>query len=417
MSQDKPTGESYLIVGGGTSLGEAIVRLLLCRGEARVSVFDALPLAPEQVAEFGDRVRVFVGEILAPKVVSDAIRSCEATCIISTGMVSIPPVKNIRYPSAYASPLTSTQDVQVKEELRIVHRRTSIEGNRNLVSAIFKNSVKQLVYFGSAESMFNGTERPNLREDDVPCFPKPWIPKLEVAAVGERIVLDAHGQMGLAVAVIRPAILFGPTYDQYMALNRSQAKPQLSAVCAGDNTKLSDMAYTDNAAHAGILAADRLAVSHPRHSATIGRAFIVSDGDPRPTWDLPRDLWAAASHTTPPTPVRVPVKSFYSQPGALAKLLGRKEIRGEKNRAWFWYCATRTYDISLARDVLGYEPIVSHDEGIRRTAEWWLSRQRKLKELKEGSQTAQSPGSSSDNPPPAYGVETNTTKLASGCVF
>jgi NAD(P)-dependent dehydrogenase (short-subunit alcohol dehydrogenase family) len=75
MSQEKPTGESYLVVGGGTPLGEAIVRLLLRRGETRISIFDALPLAAEQAAAFGDHVRVFVGEIIAPKVVSDAIQS------------------------------------------------------------------------------------------------------------------------------------------------------------------------------------------------------------------------------------------------------------------------------------------------------------------------------------------------------
>jgi NAD(P)-dependent dehydrogenase (short-subunit alcohol dehydrogenase family) len=84
MSQDKATRESYLVVGGGTSLGEAIVRLLLRRGETRISIFDALPLAADQVAEFGDHVRAFVGEIIAPKVVSDTIQSVRMAISLSS---------------------------------------------------------------------------------------------------------------------------------------------------------------------------------------------------------------------------------------------------------------------------------------------------------------------------------------------
>jgi sterol-4alpha-carboxylate 3-dehydrogenase (decarboxylating) len=152
-------------------------------------------------------------------------------------------------------------------------------------------------------------------------------------------------------------------------LLRYHEAPKFAAVCVGDNTNLSDTTFIDNAAHAGILAADRLAPAHPQHSATAGRAFLVSDDDPRPTWDLERDLWVAASHTTPPTPVRVPYNYYVKKPGPLARLLGRTEPRTEKKRDMHWYCLTRTYDISLARDVLGYTPIVSHDEGIRRTAE------------------------------------------------
>lgn len=70
-----PTNESYLIIGGGTSLGETIVEQLLRRGETRVAVFDAQPLAAEQAARFGDAVRVCVGDILVPESISEAIKS------------------------------------------------------------------------------------------------------------------------------------------------------------------------------------------------------------------------------------------------------------------------------------------------------------------------------------------------------
>ena len=56
---------SYLVIGGGGSLGQFVVEQLLERGERRVAAYDALPLAPEQQARFGDGVRCFVGDICA----------------------------------------------------------------------------------------------------------------------------------------------------------------------------------------------------------------------------------------------------------------------------------------------------------------------------------------------------------------
>jgi nucleoside-diphosphate-sugar epimerase len=47
-------------------------------------------------------------------------------------------------------------------------------------------------------------------------------------------------------------------------------------------------------------------------------------------------------------------------------------LRGEKADGWKkveFTSANRTYDITLAREVLDYTPIVSYDEGIRRVAE------------------------------------------------
>lgn len=74
-----PTSESYLVIGGGTSLGEPIVDQLLRRGATRVSIFDAQPLAAEQATKFRDSVNVYVGDILIPESIADAVKSVSAT--------------------------------------------------------------------------------------------------------------------------------------------------------------------------------------------------------------------------------------------------------------------------------------------------------------------------------------------------
>ncbi|KAJ7117086.1 hypothetical protein C8R44DRAFT_203710 [Mycena epipterygia] len=385
-TEEKLPHESYLVVGGGTPLGEAIVRMLLRRGETQVSILEAQPLRAEQATQFGDTIRVFLQDICSAGAIAEVIRSCHASCVIHTGMLSTAGTTNVLYPSASPAPHRASSS-KIVEELKAMHRRASIDGTRNIISALLENGGGALVYVGSANAVFDGTERPLLREDAVPHPLRCWIPEIEPSVRGEEMVLSSNG-IQLATAVLRPANIFGGTYTDYVTLQTLQAKPHLSVVCIDGNTALADHTFVDNAAHAALLAADRLiSTSHPQHDATAGRAFFISDDAPRPYWDLRRDLWAAASHRPPPKPLSLSSGYLllrYGIKDLLDKLRGRP--RRHLVRALHFVCTTRTYDISRARDVLGYTPIVSHDEGIRRTAEWWLENQ--LKRCKDKTRTS-----------------------------
>lgn len=153
-------------------------------------------------------------------------------------------------------------------------------------------------------------------------------------------------------------------------ISQFQAKPSLVAVQMGEEKYLVDKTFITNAAHAALLAADRLDPIHPQHAATTGRAFFITDADPRPFWDLFRGLWAAVS------PHAVAAPTWKMGTAALLVFGGAKHavdlLRGKPAETWqkvTFMCASRSYDISLAREVLGYAPLVSHDEGIRLTAE------------------------------------------------
>lgn len=135
----------------------------------------------------------------------------------------------------------------------------------------------------------------------------------------------------------------------------------------GDNTNKFDFTYIPNAAHAHLLAADRLSPTHPKHARVAGQAFFISNGTPVPFWDFPRALWREAGHV----PAKVTV---LPKPVALV-IAWLMEV-------WAWISGgtapltrfrvamvttTRWCDISKARDALDYEPLYSLDEGIRRT--------------------------------------------------
>ncbi|KAJ7677731.1 3-beta hydroxysteroid dehydrogenase/isomerase family-domain-containing protein [Mycena polygramma] len=375
-----PTHESYLVIGGGICLGEIIVENLLRRGETRVAIFDAQPLAAAQAARFGANVRVCVGDVLEPESIAAAVKSCATTCIIHVGMVSTPAGIAARYPTGPQPPFSLVADRERQQKLVTLHRKINTDGMRNVLGAALESgceTVTQLVYIGNPDVVFDGRDRPMLREANAPYPAKVWDEILEPQSQAERMVRSFNGVNALRTTVIRPAMLFGPGCGMVSIMRRIQSNPRIAAIQFGDNNNLVDRTYVANAAHAAILAADRLNPAHPQHQATAGNAFFITNGDPRPFWDFLRDLWTATGGAVP-TPI-------VGGKGAMLFVAGVKDVVGRlwggKTNEWNktkFLCVNRTYDISLAREVLGYSPVVSHDEGIRRVAEWWLEYQLKI---------------------------------------
>ncbi|KAJ7022390.1 hypothetical protein C8F04DRAFT_1194502 [Mycena alexandri] len=392
-----PTHESYLVIGGGTSLGELIVEQLLRRGETRVTIFDAQALIAEQTARFGNNVSVYVGDILVPESIADAVKSCEATCIIHTGMVATAIDTEARYFASYSPSQTPDGEKNKLNELMAIHKKVNTQGTRHVLAAALEHdAAMKLVYVGNANVVFDGEDHPMLREVDAQQPAKCWDERHEAQSHAERMVLSFNGLNELRTAVIRPATVFGPGFAQGLLLLKIRTQPGIVGLQIGENPNLIDRTFVANAAHAAILAADRLTPTHPQHSATAGKAFFITDGAPRPFWDFPRSLWAAAGGPgAVPTIIGKGTMMFIA---AAKDMVGN--LRGKKADTWKTarlMCATRTYDISLAREVLGYVPIVSHDEGIRRTAEWWLEQQlRACKEKRAITDT------STDDELPAY---------------
>ncbi|KAJ6480016.1 3-beta hydroxysteroid dehydrogenase/isomerase [Mycena vitilis] len=347
-SPSTPTHESYLVIGGGTSFGETIVEELIRRGERRVIIFDAQPLAAAQAAHFGADVRVCVGDMLEPESIAEAVNKCATTCIIHSGMVSTPASAVARYPTGPQLPFSLAADKQQEQELISLHRKINTEGTRNVLSAALGSgsaTVTQLVYVGNPDILFDVRDRPMLREVDAPYPAKVCDEDLEPQSHGEHMERSFNGVNLLRTAVIRPAMLFGPGYGLLSILRQIQGTPRIAGFQVGDNSNLVDRTYVSNAAHAAILAADRLNPAHPQHHATAGNAFFIAHGDPRPFWDFLRSVWVATGAVLPaPTVLSKEAMFFFaSLQDVVGRLRGGKE-EARKNASFL--CANRTYDIS-----------------------------------------------------------------------
>lgn len=152
-------------------------------------------------------------------------------------------------------------------------------------------------------------------------------------------------------------------------------------VQVGDNNNLFDFTYVVNVAHAHLLAAQRLLATARlgstvplNHERVDGEAFIVTNDSPIYFWDFCRAVWKAAGNDKG-------LESVWTLPTDIGILLGlaseaffgliRKPPTFNRQRI-VYSSMTRYYNISKARERLGYKPIVPLGEGIKRSVDWFM---------------------------------------------
>jgi sterol-4alpha-carboxylate 3-dehydrogenase (decarboxylating) len=170
------------------------------------------------------------------------------------------------------------------------------------------------------------------------------------------------------------------------AYRKGQTKFQV-----GENTNLFDFTYVENVAYGHVLAALALLHTHKRLPAipldnerVDGEAFLITNGQPTYFWDFARAVWHEAGDRTPLSSVWHLSAEFMWAIGAVLEnvfwLMGKKP---NITRAQVKYSTmTKYHSINKARLRLGYEPLVTLDEGIKRGVQYILEQEKKAGEKK-----------------------------------
>jgi 2-alkyl-3-oxoalkanoate reductase len=318
-----------LVTGGSGFLGGAIVRLLRGRGETIRSFargdYPALrALGVEQVR----------GDLTDSEAVSRAVAGCDL-------------VFHVAAKAGIWGPF---------EE----YRRINIEGTRNVLAACRAQGVHRLVYTSSPSVVFDGRDMEGV-DESVPYPRYHEAPYPATKAEAERLVLAANGPV-LATVALRPHLIWGPGDNHLVPQIITRARSgRLRRI--GCRTNLVDSTYIDNAAEAHLLAADRLKPSGP----IAGRVYFLSQGEPRPLWDLVNGILRAAH--LPPVTRTVPPWAAALAGAALEGLYRTIHIPSEPPMTRFLAHELSTahwFNIEAARRDLGYQPRISIDEGLQR---------------------------------------------------
>ena len=328
-----------LVTGGGGFLGGALVRLLLSKG-AQVRVL-ARGSYPELKALGVDCVQ---GSVADEDADMRACLGCDTVFHVAAkvGMWG-------RYEDFY---------------------NANVLGTANLLAAAKAAGAARFVFTSTPSVVYPGGGRDVNGWDESAPYPGKFDSYYaETKARAERLVLKANATR-LATVSLRPHLVWGPGRDHMIAtiIERGRAG-RLKRI--GDFNKLIDVTYIDDAARAHWLAAEKLSPG----AACAGRAYFISQGDPRPNWDVVNLILAAAG--VPPVTKTMPYAAARAAAAIMETLWRLARARTEPPLTLFVLQQLTTahwFNISAARRDLGYSPEVSIEEGMRRLGEWLKSR-------------------------------------------
>ncbi|MEA3489546.1 MAG: NAD(P)-dependent oxidoreductase [Candidatus Omnitrophota bacterium] len=222
---------------------------------------------------------------------------------------------------------------------------TNVEGTLNVCLACSKHGVNRLVYLSSV-AVVSGNEQGPIT-DDLPYGSSTTYGWTKIEA--ERVALGFR-EKGLKVAVIRPCMVYGEDephlLGRILGLVKARRFPVIDIPGMDSMLNLVDVANVVQV----------LELAMEKDEATEG-TFIVADREIITIRTFLEILYDEMGNGRPPAIPRWLAKVFLMLPP-----LRRKVDNIFKDRV---------YDISRAVDLLGYDPSVSTEEGLRRTVRDW----------------------------------------------
>ena len=245
--------------------------------------------------------------------------------------------------------------------------RSNVEGTDHVIAACRRHGVRRLVFTSSPSVVHDRDDLEGV--DESAPYPDDYdadYPRTKAEA--ERRVLAADGDE-LTTVALRPHLIWGPgdTHVVPQIVERARAG-RLRLIDGG--RKLVDTVFVDNAVDAHLLAAELLRPGAP----CAGRAYFITNGEPKPLAEIVNRMLAAAGE--PPVTRSVPRGLALSVAGLIESAYRVLPLRGEPPMTRFIAHSLATahwYDISAAERDLDYRPRVSLDEGFERLAEWYAS--------------------------------------------
>lgn len=317
-----------VLVSGSTSLlGGAVATRLQARGDD-VTVFQRRPS--------GLRVREVLGDVADRDAVEAAVAGADVVVHAAAKVAVVGPWSEFE--------------------------ATNIAGTANMLDAARSAQVGRFVYVSSPSVAHAG--RSLVGVPAAPADPAAARGSYSRSkAVAERSALGAVSD-SFAVVAVRPHLVWGPGDTQLIGRIVSRARAGRLAV-VGSGAALIDTTYIDNAADAIVAAVD--------HAEPLrGRAFVVSNGQPRPVRELFNAI-AAAAGLAPPR-LRVPARLARAAGTVLERVWERTGRMDDPPITSFLAEQLSTahwFDQRETRRALEWEPAVGLDEGLARLKVWF----------------------------------------------
>jgi nucleoside-diphosphate-sugar epimerase len=304
-----------LVTGGAGFIGSHIAAGLVAAG-ARVRIVDDLSTGyRENVDEIGGGIDFVEGSLADESVLRRALEDVE----LVFHEAAIPSV-----PRSVENP-------------RLTHV-ACVDSTFSLLLAARDMGVKRLVYAGSSSAYGNQPKLP--KSEDM--LPEPLSPYAAAKLVGEYYCQAFTKVYGLETMTLRYFNVFGPRQDpssQYSGVISRFVSALLKGerpVIYGDGEHSRDFTYIDNVVSANLKAAET--------TRGVGKVINVANGE------------------------RVTLNQLLQE---LISLTGKSGVTADYQSPRAGDVKDSLADISRARELLDYKPLVDLRTGLERTITWW----------------------------------------------
>jgi len=307
---------TVLVTGGAGFIGSHLATALVQRGD-RVRVLDNLCTGfRRNLSEVADEIEFVEGDIADPRAVAKAVAGVE--CVFHQAALASVPLSVER-------PLDTNQ--------------ACVTGTLNVLEQARRAGVRRVVYAGSSAA-YGDRPSSSKRESDLPMVLSPYA---AAKLAGEHYCEAFFHTHGLETVCLRYFNVFGPRQDPHSPYSAviplfitrilSGGQPTIY----GDGLQSRDFTYVDNVVQGNLLAATA--------SGAAGKTLNIADG--RSTTLLQLVACLRQLLQTEVTPVHAPPRV-----GDVRESLA---------------------DITQARSLLGYEPVVGFEEGLARSIDYYRS--------------------------------------------
>ncbi len=238
----------------------------------------------------------------------------------------------------------------------------NIKGNAQVIDACLANNVGRLVYTSTMDVVVDGA-KPIVDGDESLPYPKtmPEDPYCRTKIIAEQMVVKANSA-DLLTCALRPVGMYGPR-DKYHLTNIIKAVMSGTNFKLGNGTAKFSHVYSENAAHAHILAAEHLLPE----SLLAGNYYFLTDSFPAENLFDFMEPFLIGLGLHPPKK-SIPYRLAYWMSFINEKFSPSSNF----NRfAVIQTCVDHTFLSASAERDFGYKAIIAKEEAFQRTLDWF----------------------------------------------
>jgi nucleoside-diphosphate-sugar epimerase len=343
-------GASVLVTGSSGFVGARLVEMLLERKAKRVVCFDVVPPNPTLKDRF-ECSKTKSNPSASLEIITDSLTNKQAV------IEACKDVDIVYHIAALVGPFHD----------RDKYEAVNFGGTLNILEGCKVHKVPRLVFSSSPSTRFTGADVTGQREEELP-IPQIFLALYaETKAKAEIAVTAALDPPNLYTINVAPHQVYGP-HDQLFLPNLLEAAGNNMLRIFGPGRNLISVCYVDNYCHGLMCGGDSMRDNSP----TLGKFYIITDGEPQLFWDILNQAVVAMGFTDLYTKFHLPTWLLYGLAyicNFVGFVIGKKLKLNPFNVRML--TMHRYFSLENARRDLHYEPLFKFDESWAKTIDWF----------------------------------------------